>query len=183
MIILDTDHLTVLKYARDARFVKLAGRMADSVDQDFVTTAITLEEQLRGWLAEINRSSDPEKQIAAYSELTGLIEFFSLWTILPFDDAAASTFRQFRSRKIRAGSMDLKIASIAVSLNCILLTSNTRDFASIPELRTENWFEYSWEQFLPERAPSRQLTVFHTYSSGGNSLQPSHLQISVGDRE
>ncbi|HQX50901.1 MAG TPA: hypothetical protein PLY87_05085 [Planctomycetaceae bacterium] len=44
MIILDTDHLTVLKYARDIRFMKLAQRMADSVDQDFATTAITLEE-------------------------------------------------------------------------------------------------------------------------------------------
>ena len=141
MIILDTDHLTVLKYARDGRFMKLAERMADSVDQDFATTAITLEEQLRGWLAEINRFSDPEKQIPAYSELTGLIEFFSFWTILPFDNAAASTFRQFRLQKNRAGSMDLKIASIAVSLDNVLLTANTRDFSSISGLRIENWLE------------------------------------------
>ena len=48
MIILDTDHLTVLKYARDSRFMKLAERMADSVDQDFATTAIALEEQFEG---------------------------------------------------------------------------------------------------------------------------------------
>jgi len=141
MIILDTDHLTVLKYAKDDRFMKLAKRMADSVDQDFATTAITLEEQLRGWLAEINRFSDPEKQIPAYAELTGLIEFFSYWTILPFDTSAASRFRHFRSQKSRAGSMDLKIASIAVSLNCVLLTANTRDFVSIPGLRIENWLE------------------------------------------
>jgi tRNA(fMet)-specific endonuclease VapC len=37
--------------------------------------------------------------------------------------------------------MDLKIASIAVSLNSVLLTANTRDFASIPGLRIENWLE------------------------------------------
>ena len=141
MIILDTDHLTVLKYAKDSRFMKLAQRMADSVDQDFATTAITLEEQLRGWLAEINRFPEPEKQIPAYAELTGLIEFFSYWTILPFDLSAASRFRQFRSQKTRAGSMDLKIASIAVSLDCILLTANTRDFASISGLRIDNWLE------------------------------------------
>jgi tRNA(fMet)-specific endonuclease VapC len=141
MIILDTDHLTVLKYSRDGRFLKLAQRMADSVDQDFATTAITLEEQLRGWLAEINRVSDPEKQIPAYSELTGLIEFFSFWTILPFDHAAASVFRQFRAQKNRAGSMDLKIASIAVSLDCVLLTANTRDFSSIPGLQIANWVD------------------------------------------
>ena len=141
MIILDTDHLSVLKYARDARFTKLAQRMADSPDQDFVTTAITLEEQLRGWLAEINRYSDPEKQLPAYTELTGLIEFFSFWTVVPFDAAAASMFRNFRLQKNRAGSMDLKIASIAVSLDCVLLTANIRDFAGIHGLRIENWLE------------------------------------------
>ena len=141
MIILDTDHLSVLKYARNARFTKLAQRMADSPDQDFVTTAITPEEQLRGWLAEINRYSDPEKQLPAYTELTGLIEFFGFWTVVPFDAAAASMFRNFRLQKNRAGSMDLKIASIAVSLDCVLLTTNTRDFAGIPGLRIENWLE------------------------------------------
>ena len=57
--------------------------MADSLDQDFVTTAITLEEQLRGWLAQINRNQDVVKQIPAYDELTGLIEFFGFWTFCP----------------------------------------------------------------------------------------------------
>ncbi len=76
-----------------------------------------------------------------YSELTGLIEFFSFWTILPFDNAAVSTFRQFRSQKNRAGSMDLKIASIAVSCDCVLLTANTRDFAGIAGMRIENWLD------------------------------------------
>jgi tRNA(fMet)-specific endonuclease VapC len=84
---------------------------------------------------------EPEKQIPAYRELTGLIEFFSYWTILPFDTSAASKFRQFRSQKCRAGSMDLKIASIAVSRDCVLLTANTRDFAVVPSLRIENWLE------------------------------------------
>jgi tRNA(fMet)-specific endonuclease VapC len=141
MIILDTDHLSVLKYARDARFTKLAQRMADSVDQEFVTTAITLEEQLRGWLAEINRYSDPEKQLPAYAELTGLIDFFGFWTIVPFDTSAASVFRRLRLQRNRAGSMDLKIAAIAVSLDCVLLTANTRDFSGIPGLSIANWLE------------------------------------------
>jgi tRNA(fMet)-specific endonuclease VapC len=111
-----TNHLTVLKHARDERFMKLTQRMADSVDQDFATTAVTLEEQLRGWLAEISRFSDPEKQIPAYSELTGLIDFFSYRTILQFDAAASSRFRQFRSQKIRAGSMDLKLLPLPFHL-------------------------------------------------------------------
>jgi len=35
--------------------------------------------------------------------------------------------------------MDLKIASIALVNNALLVTSNLRDFALVPELRYENW--------------------------------------------
>jgi tRNA(fMet)-specific endonuclease VapC len=139
VIILDTDHLNTLKYASSDRFARLAKRMADSQDQDFVTTAITLEEQLRGWLAQINRFKDPVKQVPAYAELTGLIEFFSFWTVLPFDEAAAQRFTEFRKQKIRTGTMDLKIASISVTQNALLLTANTRDFEPIPGLQIEDW--------------------------------------------
>jgi hypothetical protein len=96
---------------------------------------------LRGWLPKIIRFSDPEKQIPPYSKRTGLIELFSFWTILPFDLAATTTFRQFPSQKNRAGSMNFKIASLAVSLRCTLLTATTRDFANISELQIENWLD------------------------------------------
>ena len=33
------------------------------------------------------------------------------------------------------------ILDIAVSLNCVLLTDNTRDFVSMSGLRIENWLE------------------------------------------
>lgn len=68
MIILDTDHIVTLKYSKSERFARLAQRMADSEDQDFVTTAITLEEQMRGWLAQIKRLREPKKQVPAYAE-------------------------------------------------------------------------------------------------------------------
>jgi tRNA(fMet)-specific endonuclease VapC len=139
MIILDTDHLTTLKYANSDRFARLAQRLAASPDQEFATTAVTLEEQLRGWLSQINRFQDPVRQIPAYAELSGLIEFFSFWTVLPFDAPAAQKFTQFRQQKIRIGTMDLKIASIAVSRNALLLTANTRDFEVVPGLRIEDW--------------------------------------------
>ena len=139
MIILDTDHIITLKYSTDDKFARLAKRMADSEDQDFVTTAITLEEQMRGWLAQIARLKDPVKQVPAYSRLTSLIDFFSFWTILSFDDRAANQFIEFRKQKIRTATMDLKIASIAASQGCLLLTANTRDFDPIPGIRIEDW--------------------------------------------
>ncbi|MCR9293269.1 MAG: type II toxin-antitoxin system VapC family toxin [bacterium] len=76
---------------------------------------------------------------SCYAELTGLIEFFSFWTILPFDQPAARTFVSLRKQKIRTGSMDLKIASIAVANNALLLTANTRDFEMVPNLRIDDW--------------------------------------------
>lgn len=139
MIILDTDHIVTLKYSKDERFARLAQRMADSEDQDFVTTAITLEEQMRGWLAQIRRMKEPEKQVPAYSELAGLVDFFRYWTVLNFDTAAAESFTGFRKQKIRTGTMDLKIASIAVTQKCLLLTANTRDFEMVPGIQIEDW--------------------------------------------
>ena len=139
MIILDTDHIVTLKYTDSDRFARLAGRMADSEDQDFATTAITFEEQMRGWLAQINRLRDAKKQVPAYAELIGLVEFFSYWTVLPFDNASADQFTEYRKQRIRTGSMDLKIASIAATRDCLLLTANTRDFELIPNLRIEDW--------------------------------------------
>jgi len=44
VIILDTDHIVVLKYSGGTDYATLTTNMASSPDQDFVTTAITLEE-------------------------------------------------------------------------------------------------------------------------------------------
>jgi tRNA(fMet)-specific endonuclease VapC len=35
--------------------------------------------------------------------------------------------------------MDLRIASIAISRNLVLLTRNVRDFIKVPKLVTEDW--------------------------------------------
>lgn len=37
--------------------------------------------------------------------------------------------------------MDLKIASIALNHDALLLTANVRDFDQVPGLRTENWLQ------------------------------------------
>lgn len=139
MIILDTDHLSTLKYSDSKHFVQLAGKMADSHDQDFVTTVITLEEQMRGWLARIKRASTIDKEIVPYQELIALVDFFSYWKILPLDQTEADEFEKLRQQKIRIGSMDMKIAAIALANNALLLTANTRHFGLVPNLRIEDW--------------------------------------------
>lgn len=69
MILLDTDHVTVLRYADDPRCARLRARLESSPDPHTATPVITVEEQMRGWLAEINRLRDVRKQIPAYERL------------------------------------------------------------------------------------------------------------------
>jgi hypothetical protein len=41
--------------------------------------------QLRGWLAEVHRLTDPHREIIAYGRLQRLIDFFAAWTVLPWN--------------------------------------------------------------------------------------------------
>lgn len=139
MIILDTDHLSTLKYSDSKQFVQLAGKMADSQDQNFVTTVVTLEEQMRGWLVRIKQASSIDKEIVPYQELIAMLDFFSYWKIVPLDQSATDQFARLRKLKIRIGSMDMKIAAITLANDALLLTANARHFERIPNLRIEDW--------------------------------------------
>ena len=63
MILLDTDHLSVLQ-VRDAlsAFVLQARLEAFSPDE-VGTTVITLEEQMRGWLGRLHHIPDVQHQV------------------------------------------------------------------------------------------------------------------------
>jgi tRNA(fMet)-specific endonuclease VapC len=142
MILLDTDHLTILKYAESDRCKALQARFAASDDKQVATTVITAEEQLRGWLASVARERQVHRQVFGYHELLRQLDFLARWTVVPFDEAAADQFElQRRSGVRRIEAMDLKIASIALARNAMLLSANLRDFRLVPGLRVENWMD------------------------------------------
>ena len=139
MILLDTDHVNALKYPEYPRFASLTTQLNMSADQDIATTVITLEEQMRGWLAWMNRAQDVRRQVPAYQELLRLCDFFTRWHVVLFDEQAASTWQGLRAQRIRIGTMDLKIAAIALVHDALLLSANLRDFQQVPNLRVTNW--------------------------------------------
>jgi tRNA(fMet)-specific endonuclease VapC len=141
MILLDTDHVTVLHYRDHPRCAALVARLQSAEDQRRAIPVVTLEEQVRGWLAEINRWRDVHKQVPAYERLEKIVEFFSDWEIVPFDDRAADELERLRRQRIRIGSQDLKIASIALTRSALLLSANLRDFSRVSNLRVENWLD------------------------------------------
>jgi tRNA(fMet)-specific endonuclease VapC len=139
MIVLDTDHISVLQYRGSPNAVGLQARLEAFPSDEVATTAITVEEQMRGWLGLINRDTDVHRQSAYYDRLVGLIDFFAAWYILRFDQQAADAFQGLRRQRVRIGTMDLKIASIALVHDATVLSGNLRDFQQVPGLHVEDW--------------------------------------------
>ncbi len=77
----------------------------------------------------------------AYGWLHRSIETLIKLPILPFADAAADAFHRLRDARVRAGTMDLKIAAICMAHDATLLTRNLVDFDKVPGLRVENWLD------------------------------------------
>jgi tRNA(fMet)-specific endonuclease VapC len=138
MTVLDTDHLSVIADERHSQHVYLKERL-ESVHGSVACTVVSLEEGLRGWMAVIGRTRDVSKQIGAYARLTDFIQFMNEWRILPFDEKAASQFLELRKQRVRIGTMDLKIASICLVHQAILITANRQDFSQVANLRCESW--------------------------------------------
>ena len=122
MLVLDTDHVSALAFP-SAIGLRLLERI-DASGHEPATTIITVEEQLRGWLAEIHRLTDPHRQVIAYERLQERMDFFAAWTVLPWDRAAADEFVHLRREGVRIGSLDLKIGCITLARGAILLTRN-----------------------------------------------------------
>jgi tRNA(fMet)-specific endonuclease VapC len=139
MIILDTDHISLLQHSDSAEGQRLIQRLAASPDQDIVTTVITVEEQMRGWLQVIARYRDLQQQSAYYDKLTDFVRFFGKWRILPLGELAVQTFRELQQARVRIATTDLKIAAIALANQAVLLSRNARDFKQVPGLRVEDW--------------------------------------------
>jgi tRNA(fMet)-specific endonuclease VapC len=139
MMVLDTDHISVLQHADSPEAGKLIARLEASPPKEIFTTAITLEEQSRSWLSLINRYSDVRQQVAYYDRLTVMFDFFASWQVLPFDSQAAEEFLRLRAMRVRIATTDLKIAAISITRNAVLLSRNLRDFQRVPGLGVDNW--------------------------------------------
>ena len=139
MIILDTDCLSLLERKSGVEFYRLTERLAKLQPNEVTTTIITFEEQMRGWLAYLAKADSVEKQIIAYEKLNRFLNNYRYIPVIKFDEKAGEAFKDLKKQKIKVGTMDLKIASIAVSQNALLISRNLSDYEQIPNLRVEDW--------------------------------------------
>ena len=85
------------------------------------------------------RLLDPDHRLHIAAE-----RFFDDITILPWIEAAAAPYAEFKLRLERAGKvigvMDEMIAAHAVAIGAILVTNNAKHFERLaPDLKMENW--------------------------------------------
>jgi tRNA(fMet)-specific endonuclease VapC len=69
MIVLDTDYLSVLERSDQPGAVPLRARLAHVPPAEVVTTIISDEEQMRGWMAYLARTRSVAHQVEAYRRL------------------------------------------------------------------------------------------------------------------
>jgi tRNA(fMet)-specific endonuclease VapC len=138
MYILDTDHISIMDRGGSAAQPLLSRLILVKPNQVF-TTIITYEEQMRGWLSYTAKTSSIAEQIAAYQKLERHIANYRKILVLSFDEKAGEVFQNLRKQYPRLGTMDLKIAAIALANQSTLLTRNTKDFDQIRNLSIEDW--------------------------------------------
>lgn len=138
MYIFDTDHLSVLERG-GTNAQRLKQRLASINSTHIAASIISYEEQMRGWLSYIGKAKNVEQQVEAYKQLKQQLINYCKIPILEFDEQAAQVFQRLRKEYPRLGTMDLKIASIALVNRAVLLTRNNADFGQISGLSIEDW--------------------------------------------
>ena len=112
---------------------EIARRFAQCYVGDVVMSSITYAELAYG----VAVSANPKRE---KTNLASLIEDIQ---VIPFDSAAGEAYGPIRlaTRETKKDALDKLIAAHAVSLNAIVVTNNTKDFAKYPGLVIENWIE------------------------------------------
>jgi tRNA(fMet)-specific endonuclease VapC len=137
--LLDTEHLVVLQRRTQPAFGKLTERLRREDPSGIFISMISFHEQMQGWLAFLNRVRSASQIVLAYSELEELGRSFFEMNVLSFSSQAQMCFDDLRKQRIRIGTMDLRIASIALVEGATVLTANASDFEKVPGLTIDDW--------------------------------------------
>lgn len=137
--LLDTDHISILQRRSEPEFLNLTLRMGRFDLSDFALSMVSFHEQVLGAHDFINRAKTDADLIRGYFLLGETLAGYSSAPVLQLDSAAIAIFNNMRKQRVRIGTMDLRIASIALAQNLVVLTRNSKDFNQVPGLQIEDW--------------------------------------------
>lgn len=144
MYLLDTDSTSnYLDKRRNC--VQLRARIEAEPPQNICISIITVEEILRGVLTMLKQARDhprnAKKIIEHYKTLNKLATDLMELTVLLYDAEAEAMLSKIPSSVRQRHSQDCHIAAIAASNECIVVTSNSRDFEKINIVQHVDWMK------------------------------------------
>ncbi|WP_404789200.1 type II toxin-antitoxin system VapC family toxin [Altericista sp. CCNU0014] len=137
--IFDTDHISLVMRG----YPQVVSRLGQ-VSAQTSTTIITVQEIFNGWVGELNQASaTPKTMLDQYRRLYLAIELLKRLPILEFNVSAFNLYedllKQNPNLRKKRLQKDMRIASIALSLDATVVTRNRRDFEQVPGLKIEDW--------------------------------------------
>jgi tRNA(fMet)-specific endonuclease VapC len=134
--LLDTDTLSLLEQGHPLVLQRVNGHLAS----DIALSAISIQEQMLGFLASLTRARNRQQVAIAYDMLvTRLLPVWCRFGVLSFPETTILRFEQLRSLRLNVGLMDLRIAAVALESNLTVVTRHQRDFGRVPGLATVDW--------------------------------------------
>ena len=89
-------------------------------------------------MGELSSAKTVARMVHVYGKLAEHIRFYSTLQILDFSEVAAVEFQRLKGLKLRVGTMDLRIAAVALANNATVWTRNLVDFLRVPGLKVED---------------------------------------------
>jgi tRNA(fMet)-specific endonuclease VapC len=130
MFLLDTN---ICIYAIKRKSDLLLEKISSNLKHGIYISALSIAELELG----ISNSKYPEQNRLS------LLEFLSIFTVLPFDDNDAIPYgkikKGLKDEGRIIGPIDLLLAAQAISKDLILVTNNVKEFQRIKELKIEDW--------------------------------------------
>ena len=139
MYVVDTDNLIIIQQRHEPFYSRLENRLEAIDKSDVFVTVISTHEQMLGANKFISQAKKRVDIVRGYRMIESAMAGYEQYKMLPFDEPAAIQFENLRKQKVRIGTMDLRIASIALSHDFTVLTRNTVDFERVSGLRFEDW--------------------------------------------
>jgi tRNA(fMet)-specific endonuclease VapC len=131
----DTDHFTLW----DQGDLNVIQRLAKKPGGSIGLSVVTVEEIVRERLAYLSRARDAVGRLQGYHWLMHSLQILQCWIVVPYESNAEKAYQHLLGQRVHIGSQDLKIASIALANQLIVVTRNQRDFGRVPGLVIEDW--------------------------------------------
>ena len=139
VFLFDTNHISVWQRGEGAQYERLCSHLEKHHGDQIYVSIVSFHELVNGWNAFSTKKRNSDSLVRTYFEFEKILRDFSVMQLVSFDQKAAEVFDDLNQKSLRVGSMDLRIASIAIANQMTLVTQNSVDFERVPGLSIQDW--------------------------------------------